>query len=176
MKSNTTKLVRSALFLAIALAFQAIGQSYAYINQFFVGPIVNAVLILTVILCGGFWAAGVGALTPILAYATGIIQPPMAPFIPFIMLGNIIFIAFFAIIKNYKNFGKYLGVIFGALFKYAFLSFSVTKLIHVFNLGFKPAVAKKLAQTMSTPQLFTALAGGALALIIAGLLRRRKLI
>lgn len=176
MRNHTHKLVTSALLLALAVVFQSLGQAYPYINQVFVGPVINTVLIITACLCGMWWAAAVGTLTPIIAYLTGILNTSMGPFIPFIILGNAIFVISFGILYKYKQYGKYLGLLLGAFLKFLFLSFSATKLIYVLELGIKPPVAKKLAEMMGTLQLVTALTGGLLALFVVELLKRRRVI
>lgn len=174
MNTNTSKLVKSALFLSIAIVFQSMGRAYPQISQSFVGPAVNSVLILTALICGTSWGVAVGALTPLLAYMTGQLQAAMGPFLPFIMIGNIIFVLCAGLMKKYKPYGKEAGLVLGAVLKFSFLYFSALKLIYIFNLDIKPAVAKNLAVVMGYPQLLTALAGGIVALVLVRLLERRK--
>lgn len=176
MNTNTSKMVKSALFLSIAIVFQAIGRAYPQISQSFVGPAVNGVLILTALICGTSWGVAVGGLTPLLAYMTGQLQAAMGPFIPFIMIGNILFVLCAGLMKRYKPYGKEAGIVLGSVLKFSFLYFSALKLIYVFNLDIKPPVAKKLAVTMGYPQLITALAGGIIALILIKLLEKRKIL
>lgn len=175
MNNNLTNLTKSALFLAIAIIFQSIGKFFPQFSQFFVGPAINAILILTTYICGLWWGVAVGTLTPLLAWLLGQLPPPFGPFIPFIMLGNIIFIILFGISKKYiKKAGEYIGIILGAILKYLFLYFSASKLINVFNLNIPEKVAHKLVIAMGVPQLITALIGGAIALIIIKILQNRK--
>ena len=175
MNSNIKNLVRSSLFLAMAIIFQAIGRTVPQISQFFVGPAVNAILILTTCICGIWWGIAVGTLTPLLAWLLGQLPPPFGPFIPFIMIGNIIFITLFWISSKYiKKAGNYIGIIIGAIVKYLFLYLSASKLIGAFNLNIPAKVASKLVKAMGIPQLITALIGGAVALIILKLLKNRK--
>lgn len=176
MNTNTNKLVKSALFLSIAIVFQSIGRAYPQISQSFVGPAVNAVLILTTLICGTGWGVAVGALTPLLAYMTGQLQAAMGPFLPFIMIGNIIFVLCAGLMRKYKLYGKEAGILIGSVLKFAFLYFSAVKLIYVFGLNIKAPVAQKLAIAMGYPQLITALVGGAVALILIRLLEKRKVL
>lgn len=175
MNNSVKNLVRSSLFLATAIAFQAIGRNFPQISQFFVGPAVNAVLILTGCICGIWWGAAVGALTPLLAWTIGQLPSPFGPFIPFIMIGNALFVILFVIFKNhFGKFGEYIGILLGSITKYLFLYFSASKLINAFNLGIPKKIANKLVIIMGIPQLITALIGGAVALVLIKLLKRRK--
>ena len=171
---NVNDLIKSSLFLALAIVFQVVGKSFPGISQFFVGPAVNAILILTAIICGGTYGILVGSLTPLLAYLTGQLASALGPFIPFIIIGNILFVLSFIILSNRGKYGQYLGVIIGSFVKYIFLSISASKLIPLFELNIPTKIINKLVITMGIPQLITALIGGCFALIIIGVLRKRK--
>lgn len=174
MNDKVKKLVRASLLLAIAIIVQILGKNIPEINQFLVGPIVNAILILTTFVCGTWWGVGVGVLTPVIAWLVGQLPGPMAPFIPFIMIGNSLFVIFFGILKNQQKWGKYIGLLFGSFIKFLFLSFSAAKLITIFNIGLPSKVASKLVIMMGIPQLVTALIGGVIALVLIELLTKRK--
>ena len=173
---NVNKLVKSGLFLALAIVFQVIGKSAPQISQLFVGPAVNAVLILTAAICGGIYGVLISSLTPLLALLTGQLAVALGPFVPFIIIGNILFVLSFMIFKNQGKYGKYLGIIIGALIKYAFLSVSASKFIPLFKLNIPTKIINKLVITMGIPQLITALIGGFFALIIINILRKRKVL
>ena len=172
---NVNDLIKASLFLALAIVFQAVGKNLPGISQFFVGPAVDAILILTAIICGGAYGVLVGSLTPILALLTGQLASFLGPFIPFIIIGNILFVLSFIILNNKIKYGKYLGIIIGAFIKYVFLSISASKLIPLFNLNIPAKIVSKLVLTMGIPQLITALIGGAFALIIIKVLVKRNL-
>jgi hypothetical protein len=176
MKGKTNKIAYSSLFLAIGIVFQVIGRNIPQINQFLVGPIINSILILTAFVCGRWWGVGVGILTPLLAWFVGQLAAPLAPFIPFIMVGNLLFVLVFSLFVEGDIFRRAIGITLGALVKFAFLSFASTKLIKLIGLNFPPKIAKALATSMSFPQLITAFIGGALALLIIELLKRRRVI
>ena len=173
---NVNDLIKSSLFLALAIVFQVVGKSFPGISQFFVGPAVNAILILTAIICGGTYGILVGSLTPLLAYLTGQLASALGPFIPFIIIGNILFVLSFIILSNRGKYGQYLGVIIGSFVKYIFLSISASKLIPLFELNIPTKIINKLVITMGIPQLITALIGGCFALIIISILRKRKVL
>lgn len=176
MENNTKKLIEASLLLAMGIVFQILGRNIPQINQFLVGPMINCILILTAFICGKWWGIGVGILTPLLALFVGQLATPLAPFIPFIMIGNFLFVFLFSLFKEGQPLKKCIGIIIGALAKYAFLTLAATKLISLFSLKFPPKVVEKLAISMSIPQLITALVGGAFALIIIKLLTKRKII
>jgi len=176
MESNTKRLVQASVLLAIAIIFQIIGRTIPEINQFIVGPIVNMVLILTAYICGRWFGVGVGVLTPLLAYLVGQLAAPLAPFIPFIIIGNAIYVLIFSFFMKRGQIQIVVGVILGSVMKFLFLSFSARKLIYLFGLEFPPNIANALAASMSIPQLITALIGGVFALIGINILSKRKII
>ncbi|MDD3223710.1 MAG: ECF transporter S component [Clostridium sp.] len=128
MNNNLKTLVRAAFFLAIAIVFQFIGRAYPGISQFFVGPAVNAVLLLTASICGVYLGVCVGVLTPLLAWALGQLSPMFGPFLPFIMIGNAIFVIAFYNFQKVKKYGMVLGIIVGAILKFLFLYISASKI------------------------------------------------
>lgn len=171
MNNDVRKLVRASFLLAIAIIFQIIGKSNPAVSQILVGSVVNAVLLLAAFSCGIAWGTAVGVLTPVLAWTFGQLAAPMGPFVPFIAIGNAIYVISFGLLANYNSFGKYIGYALGSLLKFAFLSLSVLKLVHLFGIKL-PALAVKM---MTTPQLITALIGGAIALVLIEILSRRKI-
>lgn len=173
MNNNVNNLVKSGLLLAIAIIFQALGKALPQVSQIFVGPIVNAVLIIAAAVCGLWYGIAIGVLTPLLAWILGQLPAPFGPFIPFIMIGNAIFILLFYLIKNYK-YGQIIGIITGAFFKFIFLFLSATTIVKALKLIINVQVLNKLAIAMGVLQLITAIAGGILAIILLSLLRKRN--
>ncbi len=173
---NVQNLIKSGLFLGIAIVFQLVGKNFPQVSQFLVGPGVNAVLLLTAYVCGTGYGVGAAALTPLLALLLGQFSPMLAAFIPFIMIGNAIYVLTFGILKGKTELGKYIGPAVGSLLKYLFLYFSASKLVPLLGFGIPEKALPKLAASMGVPQLITALAGGTAAIIIIEILRRRKII
>lgn len=171
---NTKSIVRAALLLATVIVFQFIGRNIPQINQFFVGPFVNTVLLIVTYICGTKWGLFTGLLTPIMAFLVGQLAAPMAPFIPFIAIGNMIYVLIFGLLKQAKI-KRIAGIILGSLAKFTFLYFSAVKLSGLFNLNIPPKVLSNLAVAMGIPQLITGLAGGVLALAIIEILVKRKI-
>lgn len=172
VKQETRNMIFSALFLTLAVLIQILGKNIPEINQFFVGPMVNAILLLTVYFAGLKWAILIGALTPVLAFFAGVLATPMAPFIPFIAIGNLLYSLIFALLKDVK-FGEASGVLLASFVKFLFLFVSATKLINIIALGIPEPVKAKLAVAMGVPQLITALAGGFIAIALYKMLKSR---
>lgn len=170
MNNKLNKLIKSALFLAIAIVFQALGKSFPQLSQFVTGSIINAILLITICVCDKWWALCVGTLTPVLAALTGQLAPPLVPFVPFIMLGNALFILIFALLINNKTYSKYIAILPAAFTKFIFLFLSVTYIVQLFNIK----LPKKVAAAMGIPQLITALIGGIFACLIIEALKKRK--
>jgi hypothetical protein len=165
-RNNTQNVVRSGMFLALAIAIQLIGKFAPGLSQYVVGPGINAVLLMAAFACGTGWGIAIGILTPITAWLVGQLAQALAPFIPFIIIGNVIFIMFFGILRRYKKWGIYVGWIAGAVCKFLFLYLAATKLINVFGIVLPGKLVKVLAVSMGIPQLITALVGGFVAIII----------
>lgn len=174
MNTNSKKLVRSALLLALAIAIQAIGSRIPQLSQLFVGSVVNAVLLMGVMICGTTWACMIGGLTPLLAWLIGQLAAPMGPFVPFIMIGNIILVLIFGLLYSDSKIRQIAGLILGAFLKFCFLYLSASKLVALFNLGIPKPIASKLVIMMGIPQLTTALIGGFIALLLFNILNKRK--
>lgn len=169
-------LIRSGLFLAIAIVFQLIGKNFPQVSQLLVGPAVNSVLLLTTYVCGTNYGIATAALTPILALLLGQFPALLAAFIPFIMIGNVIYVLAFGVLKNKTRVGEYIGVVAGSLLKFLFLYFSASKLVLLLGLAIPQKALPKLATMMGIPQLITAFFGGVIAIIITEILKRRKVI
>lgn len=134
--------------------------------QWITGPMVNAVLLLAVVLIGPMEAVLLGLMPSTVALSFGLLPLPLAPMVPFIMLGNALLVAVFHYLHQ-KNFFTALGV--AAFLKFVFLHQTVLWLMSGMLDG--PIVAK-LAVMMSWPQFFTALVGGGIAYTILRLVRK----
>ncbi|MGI6486166.1 MAG: hypothetical protein ACOX15_07705 [Tepidanaerobacteraceae bacterium] len=74
---NLRWITRTAILLAITLAFQMLG-----FPQVVTGPAVNGMLLISGTYVGGIGAVIIGLLTPFIAFMRGILAPPLAPMIP----------------------------------------------------------------------------------------------
>ncbi len=151
-------LTRTALALALTIVIQMFG-----LPQLITGSLVNAMLLVACLAAGPSCGVVIGLVTPLLAFSRGILAPPLAPMIPFIMLGNAAFVALFWWLG--RKWRDYLGLIIAAAAKFAVLALAVRLLTKL-----PPPVA----QAMQWPQLATALMGGAIALTAFRLLPQLK--
>ncbi len=162
---NVKWLARTAILLALTLAFQMMG-----LPQPVTGPAVNAMLLLSGTYVGAFGGIVIGLLTPVIAFARGILPPPLAPMIPFIMLGNAALVILYLFLRNMLG-KKYIGcgaaIICGAVVKFLILSGAVRFIVSV-----PPPVAK----AMQIPQLFTAIVGGIVAVLIEKILDNTQIV
>lgn len=147
-------------FILAAVIFPAL-LAHTPQNQWITGTIVNAILFLAVWRVGIINAALVAALPSSIALMRGLLPAPMAVLIPYIIISNIILIAIFYLFPRFPL----LAVIFASFAKFLFLYAVTTYFIKI---------AGPLAVMMHWPQLFTALAGGLIAVGIIKATSRRK--
>ena len=173
LKEQTLEQINTrAISSFIALSGMAVMLPFFIHLQWISGPIVNAILILTLFLCGIRSALVIALVPSLMALAGGLLPAILAPAVPFIMISNTILIL--TIDWAYNNLkvakkGYWIGLALGALLKFAFLFFSVNI---ISNLLIKKELAVKIAQMMSWPQLATALAGGMIAWAVLKWLKR----
>lgn len=174
MNSNVKNMTRSGMLLAVAMVFQLIGASIGMprINQFFVGSVVNAVLILAASICGIWWGVLIGVLTPITAWVLRQLASPLLPFTPFIMVSNAIFVVVFSTLDKKIKSGKYIGYGLGAVLKFLFLFVAASRFV-TFATGLPDKISKNIVAMMGIPQLITAIIGGGAALIIVNIIEKR---
>ena len=160
VKGNTTRwLTRTAILLAVALVFQ-LGS----FPQPVTGPVINLVLYLSALITGMVSGIIIGLFTPLVASLTGILPAALAPMIPFIVLGNVVLVIIFSLLKE-KNI--FLAVGLAAVAKFMLLAGAVEFLVDV-----PPGVSRM----MTFPQLLTALGGGVLAVIVYKALQNNNLV
>jgi len=167
---TSKKLSLTAAFLAMTIVIQFLG-----LPQFITGPVINAVLAAASILVGFVPAVFLGCVTPAVALFRGQLPAVLAPMVPFIALGNSVFILLFGTVisrlheKGSKTtvFISGLAVVSAALAKTLVLYGSITVLVPLlFGIDIPPA----LAYMMATPQFITAVIGGVTALVFIRIL------
>lgn len=156
---RTFSITKTGLLLAATIVLQLAG-----LPQPFTGPAVNMMLYISTLAVGIGGAVLIGCLTPIVAFTRGILPPPLAPAIPFIALGNAVLSIIYGVLHPR---GRVLAILAASLFKYLLLAGAVRFLIEV-----PPGAAIAL----QTPQLLTALTGGALAWLLHSPLKRAGII
>jgi hypothetical protein len=144
-----------ALFFAIGLVICLVPTFFH--NQWVTGPLINATLLLATVLVGPTEAVLLGLMPSTMALLGGLLPLPLAPMLPFIMIGNAIMVMTFHTLRP-KHFWIALGL--AALLKFAFMHGSVVFFLSRMMDG---NLTAKLAVMMSWPQLFTVIIGGVIA-------------
>ena len=104
MNKNTRVITRTALLLAIAISFQFLGRFMGAYNNFIVGPVVNAVLIVATSAVGLWSGVAISIVAPLVSAFTNksVIAPIIIAFSPFIAGGNFIIVLSYYLLKK-KN-------------------------------------------------------------------------
>ena len=177
MNKKIRWITETAVMLALLVALQALTKP---MGQLVTGSFVNAVLAVTVLVAGLYSGITVALISPVLAYLLGI--APQILTVPAIMVGNTVYVVllyFIAGKDSKKILRQVIAWIATAAAKFATLyaivvwlicSVLAEKLLAAGTL--KPPMLKALPATFSWPQLFTALIGGAVALLIIPVLRK----
>ena len=177
MNKKIRWITETAVMLALLVALQALTKP---MGQLVTGSFVNAVLAVTVLVAGLYSGITVALISPVLAYLLGI--APQILTVPAIMVGNTVYVMllYFIAGKDSKKFlRQVIAWVTAAAAKFATLYAIVVWLIcgvlaeKLLAAGtLKPPMLKALPATFSWPQLFTALIGGAVALLIVPVLRK----
>jgi len=152
MNLSTRFVTRSAIMIALAVGFQALG-----LQQAITGPVINAILLISAEFVGPLSGILVGLITPWMAVTTGIFKGP-APVIPVIIAGNLALVVVFALSRKINRLA---GGALAAVAKYAAMTAGI-KLLIARQIPLKPPIV--VAMTMT--QLYTAIGGVALALAV----------
>lgn len=175
-------ITQTAVMLSLLIALQALTKP---LGQMVTGSCVNAVLAVTVLLIGMSSGITVAVISPVCAFLLGI-APNLVTVLP-VMIGNVCFVVLLRLIAG--RFHKPLwrqpvAWITAACLKFAVLYLLVVKIICGVAadalLGKKlagivvlaPPMLQVLPAMFTWPQLFTALIGGGLGLLIAPVLRK----
>lgn len=157
-KEEILSLIKLMAFILIA----TIAPMFRF--QGITGPIVNALLFLSVIFIGFPNAIFVALIPSALSLATGHLPSVLAPMIPFIMIGNLMLMAAFA--KLRKDF--WLAVLVASTIKFLFLFFSSQLLFSIINKDLLVMVSGM----MGWMQFFTAIIGGFIAYLVLKFLKK----
>lgn len=177
MNKKIKWITETAVMLALLVTLQALTKPA---GQLVTGSFVNAVLAVTVLVAGLYSGITVALISPVLAYLLGI--APQILTVPAIMAGNTVFVVLLYYITgkdSRKVVRKIAAWLSAAAAKFAVLYAIVNFLIcGVLAEGLmasgmlKAPMLTALPATFSWPQLFTALIGGAVALLITPVLRK----
>ena len=176
MKKSVLWLAETALMLAMLVTLQSVTKP---MGQLVTGSCVNLILAITVLVVGYSGGLTVALLSPIFAFLLNI-APNIVTVIP-IMLGNAVFVALLKLLYNKQ---QILALVTAAAAKCAVLYFLVVKVICDYlapdllmkkvgnNIILAPKMIKMLPTMFSWTQLFTALIGGAVAILIYPTLKK----
>ena len=177
MNKKIRWITETAVMLALLVALQALTKPA---GQLVTGSFVNAVLAVTVLVAGLYSGITVALISPVLAYLLGI--APQILTVPAIMVGNTVFVVllYFIAGKDSRQMIRQIAAwISAAVAKFAVLYAIVNFLVcgvladSLLAAGLlKAPMLKVLPATFSWPQLFTALIGGGVALLITPVLRK----
>ncbi len=135
-------------------------------NQMITGPMVNAVFFISLYFLSLRDALVLAVFPSLIAVSAGTLPPPLAPMLPYIIVSNFILIIIFNFLRA-KNY--WIGVFLASTAKFLFLYASIYYFVGFFARAALPAA---IANMMSWPQLYTALAGGVIAYIFLKTIKR----
>lgn len=177
MNKTVKTITKTAICLALLVVLQYVTKLTGI--QLITGSVVNLVLILSVYLCGLWGGLVVAATSPFVAFILGITPFPSILIVLAILLGNCAYVTIFHFIfklgENKSNLKEIIfggiGIIIGAIVKCILLYLVVNKLLVPFITGSMPSpqaakVSAAMAISFGITQLFTALIGGAISLVL----------
>lgn len=177
MKKKILWITETGVMLALLIALQTLTKP---LGQMVTGSCVNAILAVAVLVAGMYSGITVALLSPILAYLLGI--APQILTVPAIMVGNTVYVVLLSLLADRsgkKLWKQPIAWAAAAGGKFAVLYFWVSVVLCGFladNLlasgALKTPMLTALPATFSWPQLFTALIGGAVGLLISVPLRK----
>lgn len=175
MNKKVRWITETAVMLALLIVLQSLTKPA---GQIVTGSCVNAVLAITVLIAGMASGITVAVISPVLAYLLGI--APQLVTVPAIMVGNTVFVVLLRLLAGNKNLSMQVcGWVVAAFAKFVMLWLLVSKIICglaapalLANGSLKPPMLEKLPAMFTWPQLFTALIGGGIALLIVPAVRK----
>lgn len=177
MNKKIRWITETAVLLALLIALQALTKGF---GQLVTGSCVNAILTIAGLVGGLGCGITVALISPVMAYLLGITAQILT--VPAIMVGNTVFVVLLRLIAGtvskplWKQVAAWLSA---AVAKFLTLYLIVVKVICGLASGsliaaglMKEPMIAVLSVNFGIPQLFTALIGGAVALVIVPLLRK----
>lgn len=177
MNKKIRWITETAVMLALLITLQALTKP---LGQLVTGSCVNAVLAVAALVGGLSSGITIALISPVMAYLLNI--APQVLTVPAIMVGNTVYVAILCLLADEKGehmFAHVVAWILAAFSKFCVL-YSIVKwiicgLLAPALLGaglMKEPMLKALPITFGLPQLFTALIGGGVALLIWPVLRK----
>lgn len=151
MKLDLRTVTRAGILLALALVFQLGG-----FPQYVTGPVVNTVLLVAAAVVGPVAAVLIGITTPWTALLLGTMK--FAPAVPVIIAGNAVLVLVFWFFLRRS---MYVGGALAAVVKYLVMTAGIKLLI-----ASAVKVPAPMVLALTTTQLYTALGGAAIAILL----------
>lgn len=157
---------RTGVLVALLVVLQ---WATSGLGQYVTGSCVNAVLAVSALVGGLRSGVAVALLSPFCAKLFGI-GPQLIQIVPAIAAGNLAFVLVLHFLCKKQ---KVLGLICGAVAKFATLYLLVVKfIVPMLAANLKPQQIATFSAMFSYPQLITALIGGSVALAIVPVLKK----
>lgn len=174
MKQQVSWLTRSAIIIALLVVIQLLTAGFG--NTLITGSLVNLILIVAVMLAGPKVGLTAAFLSPIFAKIIGI--GPLWPLVPFIAIGNSLFILVWYLLDRKAPstwstlIKEVVSAIVAAMVKSVFLYLTIVKFVVPVLLALPAAKANLISAMFSFPQFITGIIGGGLAVVILPILRK----
>ncbi len=175
MHNRILWITETAILLAMLIVLQAVTKSLG--NQLITGSCVNAVLAVAAMFSGLWSAVIIALISPVLAFLLGI--APQILTVPAIMVGNTVFVVLLHFLSGKVVWRNVLAWLVAATAKFTALYAIVVGIVcglaadSLLEAGLlKAPMLKALPATFSWPQLFTALIGGGVAMLLVPALRK----
>ncbi len=176
MKKRILWITQTAVMLAMLIALQWATKP---LGQVVTGSCVNAVLAVSILLCGMGSGMTVAVLSPVFAFLLGI--APNIVTVPAIMVGNAVFVVALRLLYHKDLWRQVVAWLAAAGVKFGVLYLLVAEVIcgMAAETLLAQGVLKKpmltaLPATFAWPQLVTALIGGGAALLMVPVLRKAQ--
>ena len=174
MKKKVLWLTQTAVLLALLVTLQTITKP---LGQLVTGSCVNALLAIACLFGGLSCGITVALISPVMAFLLGI--APQILTVPAIMAGNAIYVTVLHFAAGKQLWRHFLALISAAVTKFVVLYGIVAGIICgllsqplLASGALKAPMLKALPVTFGVAQLFTALIGGGVAMLIVPVLRR----
>ena len=171
MHKTAKWITNTAIFMALLVGLQLLTAPIG--STLITGSIVNLLLILCTLSLGIKSGATLAVLSPVLAKFLGI--GPLWELIPFVILGNLAIVLVLHLIVRKKPdviMVQAIGVLCGAGAKFLVLYFGIVQIAIPLLLQLPQPQASVISAMFSISQLFTALLGGAGAILLFQLLKK----
>ncbi len=167
MNKKTLWITETAVLTALLVVLQSVT---APAGQLVTGSAVNAVLAIAAIFGGMACGLTVAIISPFCAFLLGI-GPQIIAIVPAIALGNCVYVVLLSLLTK-DSVVRYVIAWLAASAAKALTLYLVVVQLLCRVLPLKPPQIEKFTAMFSVPQLITALIGGAVAMLIAPLLKK----